>query len=261
MLQGVETAYRSQLPGILSGQGYQIENYSIFDLKGYPTLGKPLFNSLAERLIDEQTLWGRFRRYLLWNFTVKKFGTGKLRVTPAVLKLRNVYAENFVSQNIAGLEAVSKIQTSAPVFAYCHIMLPHSPYYFNAKGGYLPDSTLFDQGGAREKFIEQTRYANIVIGQLLNVIMKERVRPYTIIIQGDHGFRDFPDPADRNRIFENLNTFYFSDGDYHLLYDSISSVNTFRVILNKYFGQQYKMLPDSSVYLRDPSFEFEKKTR
>jgi hypothetical protein len=41
-----------------------------------------------------------------------------------------------------------------------------------------------------------------------------------------------------------LNAFYFPDGDYRRLDRQITSVNTFRVVFDKYFGTQMGRLPD-----------------
>jgi hypothetical protein len=69
-----------------------------------------------------------------------------------------------------------------------------------------------------------------------------------IILEGDHGYR-FYEKKDRLKEFRNLNAYYFSDRDYRSLSDSISPVNTFRVVLNKYFCNSLPLLKDSSIYL------------
>ena len=52
-------------------------------------------------------------------------------------------------------------------------------------------------------------------------------------------------------IFSNLNAFYFPNKDYSRLYDSISPVNTFRVVLNTYFNAQLPLLKDSSIIVTE----------
>ena len=58
-----------------------------------------------------------------------------------------------------------------------------------------------------------------------------------IIIQSDHGPR--PNSAgnknDENA-FKVMNAIYFPDMNYGMLYDSISPVDTIRLMLNYYFG-------------------------
>ncbi|HSU72625.1 MAG TPA: hypothetical protein VLJ21_02140, partial [Candidatus Binatia bacterium] len=42
----------------------------------------------------------------------------------------------------------------------------------------------------------------------------------------------------------NINAYYFSDGDYSGLYENITPVNSFRVVFNKYLKTNYSLLPD-----------------
>ena len=50
---------------------------------------------------------------------------------------------------------------------------------------------------------------------------------------------------DRMRI---LNAYYLPDGGEEVLYPSISPVNTFRLILNYYFGTSYPLLDDTAYH-------------
>jgi hypothetical protein len=87
-------------------------------------------------------------------------------------------------------------------------------------------------------------YINKRILAIVDLILKDSPKPPIIIIQGDHG----PAPFDViPRRMKNLNSYYFPDNT-EGLYPTITPVNTFRLILNKYFGQQYPMLEDRSLY-------------
>jgi hypothetical protein len=44
-----------------------------------------------------------------------------------------------------------------------------------------------------------------------------------------------------------MNAYYLPDGGSELLYDSISPVNSFRVILNRYFGMNMDLLDDRCI--------------
>ncbi|HEX6428036.1 MAG TPA: hypothetical protein VF008_10140, partial [Niastella sp.] len=71
-----------------------------------------------------------------------------------------------------------------------------------------------------------------------------------VIVAGDHGYRESPFNISRLNMYTmNLNTYYFSDKDYSMIYDSISPVNTFRVVLNKYFNTKLPLLKDSTISL------------
>jgi len=84
-----------------------------------------------------------------------------------------------------------------------------------------------------------------VVDQLFQI---KSERPVAIILQSDHGPVSV-DSSKTSYAFRNYTAFYFSDQDYHTLYKSISNVNTFRIIMNKYFNTHLQLLPDSSIYL------------
>jgi len=75
-----------------------------------------------------------------------------------------------------------------------------------------------------------------------------------IIIQSDHGkgMKKFPEDTDIETLeahFNIFNTFYFPDEDYSLSYDTITSVNTFRVIMKKYFAPSFELKQDKAFLL------------
>jgi hypothetical protein len=49
----------------------------------------------------------------------------------------------------------------------------------------------------------------------------------------------------------NLAAFYFPGGDRRLLYPTITNVNFFRIVLDRYFGTKYGLLPDKSCFSTD----------
>jgi len=131
-------------------------------------------------------------------------------------------------------------------------MIPHDPYVFTRKGE-LKKITI-DQLNKKEyeadAYFEQLLYANTLIEEMV-MFIKNNNKPNTIIIvAGDHGFRNFKQMGIEN-IFSNLNAFYFPNKDYSRLYDSISPVNTFRVVLNTYFNAQLPLLKDSSIIVTE----------
>jgi len=52
--------------------------------------------------------------------------------------------------------------------------------------------------------------------------------------------------------FPILNAYYFPEEGDKLLYDSITPVNTFRILFNYYFGQDFILLDDIN-YTPDPN--------
>lgn len=100
---------------------------------------------------------------------------------------------------------------------------------------------------------DKTRFSNYIIYTDKQVIKLAdsllRMKNAVIIFQSDHGVNEF-EGSEKKDAFRNYSAFYFPDRDYHQLYQGMSNVNTFRVLFNKYFGQQLPLLSDSSIYIK-----------
>ena len=112
----------------------------------------------------------------------------------------------------------------------------------------------------------EIRYGNrIYPGQELLIFINKKVRetidtilanaksPPVIIIFGDHGPRselnwEDVDRTNHHESMSVLNALYLPGVDNDLLRPGLSPVNTFRIVFNEYFGQQYELLPDRSYY-------------
>ena len=140
-----------------------------------------------------------------------------------------------------------------PVFVYVHFFIPHEPFYFDAQGKSMPDEYAFGER-TPGKYLEQLKYVNKLIEDITDVLVMKNRHEAVIILQGDHGYRYLTDQYGE-RIYDEatciLNAYYFPDGDYSMLYDSITPVNTFRIIFNKYLGARLPLLPDTSFHLMD----------
>jgi len=90
------------------------------------------------------------------------------------------------------------------------------------------------------------------IGSIIHEILRNSPNS-VIIIQGDHGpGADFLQEdlinSDIDQKFSILNSYYFADKEYSMISEDITPVNTFRVILNKYFGTGLPMLENRSYW-------------
>src|SRR5215213_6848564 len=150
-------------------------------------------------------------------------------------------------------------------FVYAHIIAPHPPFVFDENGVALPhyepfklaDANHFIKDHSRKAYItgyrQQMQYINTLVLEAVDAILAKSKTPPIIIIQGDHGPGAYLHwgslqktlPGER---FSILNAYYFPDQDYSRLYPSISPINSFRVLLNKYFGENYKIIPDRHYY-------------
>ena len=136
-----------------------------------------------------------------------------------------------------------------PKFVFAHLVIPHHPFVFDAKGGevnaYVSDIKRVPPFDIYEKgYPDQVTYINSRIEKIVQIILDSSPNPPIIVIQGDHG----PAPYDViERRMKNLNAYYFPDGP-DGLYSTITPVNTFRLIFNKYFKQNYPLLEDTSYF-------------
>lgn len=138
----------------------------------------------------------------------------------------------------------------SPKLVFAHIMCPHMPYVFDREGNLTNNKTHYWQfedyskGELKEMYLEQYIY---VTNEIKNIIKKIQTsnNDAILIIQSDHGSRpNSTGIEDELHAFKVLNAIYFPDKDYYNLYDSISPVNTLRIMLNQYFGMNYEMLED-----------------
>ena len=91
------------------------------------------------------------------------------------------------------------------------------------------------------------------IQQSIEQILSRSQTPPIIILQGDHGPGsglnwNSPEQSDLDERMSILNAYYFPDQNYQDLYSSITPVNSFRIVLNHYFGCSYEILSDRCFF-------------
>jgi hypothetical protein len=166
-----------------------------------------------------------------------------------------------VNRDIAELAQVPP--QTGPKFVFAHVLVPHPPYTFNRDGSFLTasDANRYDD---RESYVNQLIATNQKIALLVDRILADSPRPPIIVLQGDEGpypvgtrkdafnwhHATPPQLLDKSGI---LNAYYFPDRDVHDLYASITPVNSFRIILNRYFGTALPLLPDRT-YAHESDF-------
>jgi hypothetical protein len=100
---------------------------------------------------------------------------------------------------------------------------------------------------------DQLAYISKEIQGAVEAILAQSPRPPIIIIQSDHGpasRMNWEQPetaalAERMRI---LYACYFPDADYAGFSQSLTPVNTFRLLFNHYFNAQYDLLPNRCYF-------------
>jgi hypothetical protein len=124
----------------------------------------------------------------------------------------------------------------SPKFVFIHIVAPHSPpFVFAADGTFKVSSSVDPALGDDLQFVNKRTL------EAVQAIINQSKIPPVIIIQGDHGL----DTEVRNA---NLIAYYFPNGGTKVLYSTITPVNSFRLVLDTYFGQNLPLLPDVSYF-------------
>jgi hypothetical protein len=154
----------------------------------------------------------------------------------------------------------------APKFIFAHITIPHPPFVFNARGNPVEPHRGYSMGDANEfdgstaeyltGYRDQLIYTNQLVLEMLNAILAQSPEPPVIILQGDHGPGAYLEWTSLENTCWNermsvLNAYYLPGVDDPGLYPAITPVNTFRVVLNAYFGAKIPLLEDRSFASTD----------
>jgi hypothetical protein len=203
--------------------------------------------------------------YFSGTSNLTEYDTGIINLTPLRILLINFSNETRRKRIRYTFDLLTEIdQSDQPTFVFAHIIAPHEPFIFGPNGEkrnpdpiyhLLEDPT--DNQAGRQGFIngynDQVTYLNSLILDTVDKIFSKPGKKPIIVIQGDHGpiriwsLNDSEIPNVQTT-FPILNVIYFPDQDYSNLYPDISSVNTFRLILDKYFGTQLGLLEDKSYF-------------
>lgn len=152
-------------------------------------------------------------------------------------------------------------------FVFAHILAPHPPFVFGPNGEKidqkgrpysLADGSDWmhrgDRAEYRERYIGQLRFVNGQVLEAIDTILATSgVRPI-ILLQGDHGPRQFLDwkslkGTNVQETYGNLSAYELPGGDADkVFYSGISPVNSFRLLFDHVFGAHFERLPDRSFY-------------
>ena len=232
-LLGYKTIYISSGYLLLNDEGSDL--YLSLDQEGLNDFECLLLESGASRFITE-----------IFGFKYPNCGAFRHRQ-----KIRYVFEK---------LTDVSSME--GPKFVFAHVIAPHPPFVFDRYGNPINserplefwDGSLF-QGSTREYVAgsnEQLIFVNNHLVSILDVILSNSKKPPIIILQSDHGpgasldYNSIENSCLKER-FSILNAYYLTDGD-DVLYESISPVNTFRVIFDELFETDFGLIPDRQYF-------------
>ena len=239
----------NELFRILKKQHYKLYNYSWFYFNDAPSLVTPFYLTDPQELVAAQTFWFRFKTDIAWHFKMfRKTQTVEEKLTPFFVK---ECEDNLgrIRDTYKGIKQLSANAQPQPVFLYAHFLMPHAPFLFDSTGRVKSKTEWLST--SHQHYLEQLKYTNTMITDLVSTLQKESKRPRIIIVQSDHGYRNFnkQDNLPRDVELKNISAFYFPGRQYSVLNDSITNVNTFRVVMSEYFNYKLPLLKDTSFYM------------
>jgi len=180
------------------------------------------------------------------------------------------FGSSIREQTLCSFESLTELDniSEKPKFVFSHINIPHAPYVFGPNGEPIITGSFLSSPVLTwnvEGYINQLQFANkkmkVVVEKLLDV-----EDPPIIIILSDHGIRhgkitEGPDldlwkNPSREFLEKRLNNFkayYFHDKERNFLLENTTNVNTFRIIFNTYFNDNFEIL-DDKIY-GEPNFK------
>jgi hypothetical protein len=244
------------VPEVFLHLGYKMYNLSSFELANQvPIYRESFLTSSEENVLLYNTLPGRIRNDILWNFItgiyVKLFHSVNGRESVSIL-LSDVKKRDFNNKIADSVVHIPADPAVCPKFIYAHFYLPHPPYFYNENGvpNELKRVTDTQSFFSKKYFFPYLKYTNKIIIQTVDSILAGSRKPPVIIIQSDHSSIDYEGcPNIKDLCFNNYTAFYFPDKQYEQLHDTLSNINTFPLIFNKYFKLHISLKKDSSFYL------------
>jgi hypothetical protein len=210
--------------------------------------------SLPDSSIRERSIVDSARDVLFGEFSLVLL---RMTVLDPLAGRFNLYSYS-IRKNVLGdfdkLAATPRLDGKKFVFA--HIVSPHPPYVFGPNGESVgPTVSRFsfnvyltpwdDSTG----YVNQVRFVNKKVIETVDVILKESRIPPIIIVQGDHGPNLALERSAKERAGMRILNMYLLPGRASAgIYQTITPVNTFRLLFNEYFGAKYPLLPDRCYF-------------
>lgn len=141
-----------------------------------------------------------------------------------------------------------------PKFVFAHFVPPHHPYLFDSRGEVLRHATIANQFDAqarlwdrRDAYLEQLKFVNATMIDLVERLLAESARPPVIIIQSDHGpgISEGLSPEEWLHVrFANLLAAHLPAAPQELVPTTAGPVNLYRYLFNHYFQANLPILPE-----------------
>jgi hypothetical protein len=228
--------------------GYSIINASAFDFKNYPGI-QPIKDwwGEPEGMIINQTLFNRIHEDLGW---LKSRYFPSTFSNPVEISTKSDSA--IIDIVKSKIDSCLQLPSNQQKFVFAHFPLPHSPFKYDSTGKFIHWSfnDYMKAIQTPKPLIEQIAYSRNFILEMAASIQKNNKRPALIIIQGDHGLRNFDQQKyNRQEMFKILCAIYAPGKENKLFANDHFAPNTFRLVLNRYFQQQLPLQKEWHIEL------------
>ena len=264
-----EALKRSQVRAFLQGLGYELvafeTGYSQTEIRDADVFWGPESDSSRA---EHPLLGGQISTFesLLLSTTALRvvLDFDPLRQQLALASVTDPHFQAHRERVRYTLDSLGKAaERPGPTFVIAHVISPHPPFVFEANGGPVANEGIYSLadadafGGGPEEYVARYRaqleYLNTLVIPALEDVLRRSERPPVILLQADHGPGAYFvwDSVEDSLLPERLsilNAYYFPDDDYAGLDLAISPVNSFRVVLDRYFGESLPRLPDRSYF-------------
>jgi hypothetical protein len=181
------------------------------------------------------------------GFTVRVLDSTALRSLPAGLNPTYALARY---KRTAILDKIDDVLTDTHrKFVFLHIETPHAPYLFQRDGSKVEENYKDQFDIKPVQYLDQLEFAQGHLLKLMDKILSAKRRAI-IVVQGDHGphFNLEHTAREHEIALPILNAYYLPDGGKEKLYNTITPVNSFRLIFDYYLKVKYEQLRNENYH-------------
>ena len=240
-LIALKNIQHTSLPVIFQKSGYTFRNFSVFDLQEQPSPLQFNLNYHIDNALTAATFFNRFYDTFEPDFFLANRGID-------VGFIKTSWSDN-VKTDLSFLSTKFNLLMDSfpglkqPSFSYFHFMMPHPPVVYDSSGHLNSGRDMYTYNGfekTNQNFVSFVKYANGELEKMVKKIFKKVGKNVIIIIQGDHGYREYSDRFPDAVRYGVLNAVYLPGKNYTGLNDSITVVNTFKQVLKNQFNYEVK---------------------
>jgi len=202
-------------------------------------------------------------RYIYFGLPINGYERLLLQNSLAVVWLDQIFAQSYRARITGAFEQLQQLPAStSPKLVFAHIMAAHPPYVFGPNGEVEDENSVSvqkDFAGVDMRDVRvammgrQITYINRLLIETVDAILRNSPTEPVIILQGDHGSGIYMDwRSAENTCFDErkaiFNAYYLPGETTGALYETITPVNTFRVVFNHYFSASLPLLEDRNFY-------------